>query len=80
MSDGVSEEIRVVLGGVAPLPYAAAEVEKMIQGRRLEERLISDAAEASVKEARPLPMNDYKVDMTKVLVRRALTLIQQGQG
>lgn len=80
MSDGVCEEIRVVLGGVAPFPHAAAEVEEMIKGRKLEERLISDAAEASVKEARPLPMNDYKVDMTKVLVRRALTLIQQGQG
>ena len=78
MSDGVCEEISVVLGGVAPYPHPAAEVEKMIQGRRLEERLIADAAEASVKEARPLPMNGYKVDLTRALVRRALTMIQQG--
>jgi len=78
MSDGICEEISVVLGGVAPYPHPAAEVEKMIQGRRLEERLIADAAEASVKEARPLPMNGYKVDLTKALVRRALTMIQQG--
>ena len=78
MSDGVCEEISMVLGGVAPYPHAAAEVEKMIKGRRLEERLIADAAEASVKEARPLPMNGYKVDLTRALVRRALTHIQQG--
>jgi xanthine dehydrogenase YagS FAD-binding subunit len=75
MSDGICEEISVVLGGVAPYPHVAAEVEKMIKGRRLEERLISDAAEASVKEARPLPMNGYKVDLTKALVKRALRFV-----
>jgi xanthine dehydrogenase YagS FAD-binding subunit len=77
MSDGVCEEIRVILGGIAPVPYAAAVVEDMIKGRRLDERLIADAAEASVKEARPLPMNGYKADLTKALVRRALTLMRQ---
>jgi xanthine dehydrogenase YagS FAD-binding subunit len=71
--DGVCEEIRLVLGGIAPFPYVAAEA--MIRGRRLDERLISDAAEESVKEARPLPMNAYKVDLTKALVRRALAYI-----
>jgi xanthine dehydrogenase YagS FAD-binding subunit len=72
MSAGVCEDIAVVLGGIAPFPYVAAAAEEMIRGRRLDERLISDAAEASVKEARPLPMNGYKVDLTKTLVRRAL--------
>jgi xanthine dehydrogenase YagS FAD-binding subunit len=64
-----------VLGGIAPFPYVAAMAEEMIRGRRLDERLISDAAETSVKEARPLPMNGYKVDLTKTLVRRALISI-----
>jgi xanthine dehydrogenase YagS FAD-binding subunit len=71
--DGVCEEIRLVLGGIAPFPYGAATAEAMIRGRRLDELLIADAAEESVKEARPLPMNGYKVDLTKALVRRALT-------
>jgi CO/xanthine dehydrogenase FAD-binding subunit len=52
----------------------------MIRGRRLDERLISDAAEASVIEARPLTMNGYKVDLTKALVRRVLTVIAQESG
>jgi xanthine dehydrogenase YagS FAD-binding subunit len=77
VSDGVCEDIRVVLGGVAPFPFVAAAVEEIIKGRRLDEGLISDAAEASVKEARPLPMNGYKVDLTKTLVRRALMMIRQ---
>jgi xanthine dehydrogenase YagS FAD-binding subunit len=78
MSDGVCEEIRLVHGGVAPFPVLAATAEEMIKGKRLEERLVSDAAEASVSQARPLPMNGYKVDLTRALVRRALTFIQQG--
>jgi xanthine dehydrogenase YagS FAD-binding subunit len=72
VSDGVCEDIRVVLGGIAPFPFVAAAVEEIVKGRRLDESLISEAAEASVKEARPLPMNGYKVDLTKTLVRRAL--------
>ncbi len=79
-SRGLCEDIRVVLGGIAPFPFAAATVEAVIKGKTLDERLISDAAEASVKEARPLPMNGYKVDLTKALVRRALTLISQGSA
>jgi xanthine dehydrogenase YagS FAD-binding subunit len=75
MSADVCEDIAVVLGGIAPFPYVAAMAEEMIRGRRLDERLISDAAETSVKEARPLPMNGYKVDLTKTLVRRALISI-----
>jgi xanthine dehydrogenase YagS FAD-binding subunit len=78
MSDGVCEEIRVVLGGIAPFPFVAGALTELISGRVLDERLISEAAEVSVKEARPLSMNGYKVDLTRVLVRRALTLIQKG--
>jgi xanthine dehydrogenase YagS FAD-binding subunit len=77
MSDGVCADIRVILGGIAPFPVVAAAVEETIKGRRLDKGLISEAAEASVKGARPLPMNGYKVDLTKTLVRRALTMIRQ---
>jgi xanthine dehydrogenase YagS FAD-binding subunit len=80
MSDEVCEDIKIVLGGIAPFPVVAVEAENTIKGRRLDEHLISEAAEASVKEARPLPMNGYKMDLTKALVRRALTLARQGSG
>jgi xanthine dehydrogenase YagS FAD-binding subunit len=77
VSDGVCEDIRMVLGGIAPFPLVATAAEAILKGRRLDERLISEAAEASVKGARPLPMNGYKADLTKTLVRRALTMIRQ---
>ena len=75
ISDGVCEDIRIVLGGVAPSPYVAFMAEEVIKGKKLGEGLISQAAEASVREARPLRMNGYKVDLTKTLVKRALASI-----
>ena len=73
ISAGICEEIRIVLGGVAPFPYVASMAEEAIRGKKLHEGLISQAAEASVEGAKPLPMNGYKVELTKTLVRRALT-------
>jgi len=75
ISGGVCEDIRIVLGGVAPFPYIAFMAEEMINGKRLDESLISQAAGASVEGAKPLPMNGYKVDLTKTLVKRALASI-----
>ena len=75
ISDGVCEDLRMVLGGVAPLPYVAFKAEDMIKGEKMHEGLISKAAEASVEGAKPLPMNGYKVNLTKTLVKRALASI-----
>jgi xanthine dehydrogenase YagS FAD-binding subunit len=75
MSDGVCREISIVLGGVAPFPYVAATAEEMIRGQALNEQLISDAAAAAIAGARPLPMNHFKVDLAKAIVKRALMSI-----
>ena len=75
ISDGICKDIRIVLGGIAPVPYMASTANEIVKGRRLNERLISQAAEASVEGAHPLTMNRYKIDLTKALVRRVLTSI-----
>jgi xanthine dehydrogenase YagS FAD-binding subunit len=75
ISGGICEDIRIVLGGVAPLPYVASMAEEDIRGKKVDEDLISQAAEVSVKGAKPLLMNGYKVGLTKTLVKRALTSI-----
>lgn len=72
VTDGTCADVSVVLGGVAPAPYVASGVEAIMKGRRPDDRLAGEAAEAAVKGARPLPMNGYKVDLTKTLVKRAL--------
>ena len=77
ISGGICEDIRIVLGGVAPFPYVALAAEEVIKGKKLDEGLISKAAGASVEGAKPLPMNGYKVDLTKTLVKRALASISR---
>jgi len=78
VSGGICEDIRIVLGGVAPLPYVAFMAEELIKGKKLDKSLISKAAEASVEGAKPLPMNGYKIDLTKTLVKRALTSLARS--
>jgi xanthine dehydrogenase YagS FAD-binding subunit len=77
ISDGVCDEMSIVLGGVAPLPYEAVDTQRSLKGKRLTGQLISDAAETCMTEARPLPMNGYKVDLTKALVRNVLRSIAE---
>jgi xanthine dehydrogenase YagS FAD-binding subunit len=75
VSGPVCDEIRIILGGVAPFPYRTPAAEGVLQGMEWSDRLILRAAEASMEGARPLRMNGYKVELTKTLVRRALTFI-----
>ena len=63
---------RVVLGGVAPIPWRLPEVEKMLTGQRLTTELAARAGEAAVAGARPLAKNGYKVPLTRNMVKRTL--------
>jgi xanthine dehydrogenase YagS FAD-binding subunit len=63
---------RVVLGGVAPIPWRLSEVEKLLAGQRITEALAARAGETAVAGARPLSKNAYKVPLTKALVKRTI--------
>jgi xanthine dehydrogenase YagS FAD-binding subunit len=77
MSAGIVQDIRIVMGGVAPFPYVADRAEEMINGNGLDPRLISRVAKESLEGARPLPRNGYKIHLTKALVKRALESIRK---
>jgi xanthine dehydrogenase YagS FAD-binding subunit len=72
MKDGIVQDARVVLGGVAPIPYRAAKAEAALRGKPLNEVSAAAAGEAAVEGARPLAKNAYKVPLTKAVVKRAL--------
>ena len=72
MDKNVCRSARVVLGGVAPIPWRLPEVERMLAGQRITDKLAADAAAAAVSGARPLARNAYKVPLTKGVVRRTL--------
>lgn len=77
MDKDVCRSARIVLGGVAPIPWRLPEVERMLAGQRVTPDLATKAADAAVADARPLAKNAYKVPLTKGVVRR--TLIELAQ-
>ncbi len=63
---------RVFLSGAAPIPWRSREVEAAITGRKLEPRVIREAAEAAVRTARPMEQNGYKVPLFKAVIEEQL--------
>ena len=72
VQNGVVQDARIVLGGVAPIPYRALKAEAAIKGRPLDEASAAAAGVAAVDGARPLAKNGYKVPLTQAVVKRAL--------
>ena len=73
--DAVISKARIALGGVAPVPYRATEVEDYLAGRTAANIDPAEAAALALPNATPLPQNGYKVPMGRNLVKRALTLL-----
>jgi xanthine dehydrogenase YagS FAD-binding subunit len=69
---------RVVIYGVAPIPWRSEAAEKAITGKSLSMESATAAGAAAVEGAQPLSMNGYKVALTKTVVKRAL-LATTGQ-
>jgi xanthine dehydrogenase YagS FAD-binding subunit len=63
---------RIVLGGVAPIPWRLVKTETSLQGKKITEASIKDALRADLQEARPLQENGYKIALVEAAVSRAL--------
>jgi xanthine dehydrogenase YagS FAD-binding subunit len=72
LQGGVCRGARVVLGGVAPIPWRLPKVERLLEGQRISPELAASAAAAAVTGAVPLAKNGYKIPLTKAVVRRTL--------
>ncbi len=72
MNAGTCKNARIVLGAVAPTPVRAVDSEKFLIGKVASEKAIAEAARTAVKDAKPMRMNAYKVEITRTLVKRAL--------
>ncbi len=62
---------RIVLGGVAPMPYRAKAVEEALAGKDIK-TTVQQAAAAIRRVARPLSLNSYKVDIAQGLIERTI--------
>lgn len=72
IEERVWRDLRIVLGGVATFPYRCVEAEDLLRNETMSEDLAVAAAESALRLAKPLRMNQYKVDLSKTLLRRAL--------
>jgi xanthine dehydrogenase YagS FAD-binding subunit len=75
MNGEVCQRARVVLGGVAPIPWRLQAVEALLSGQRITPELAAKAGETAVAGARPLAKNAYKVPMVRAMVARTLVEI-----
>jgi xanthine dehydrogenase YagS FAD-binding subunit len=72
LSGDVCRSARIVLGGVAPIPWRLPEVEKLLAGQRITPELAARVGQTAVAGARPLAKNGYKIPMVQAMVSRTV--------
>ena len=80
MDGGRIVAARVVLGGVAPLPWRSTAAENILTGAKVSDAVIARAAAVALDGAQPLAHNGYKITLTQALVRRALQELTSQAG
>jgi xanthine dehydrogenase YagS FAD-binding subunit len=72
------QRIRVALGGIGTRPWRSLEAEQALAGRDAHEQHFRAAAEAALRDARPLHDNAFKVDLAKRTLVRTLQVVTQA--
>ena len=72
ITNGVVEDIRIAVNGVAPTPLRLRAAEDAVRGRQLSDEVAAQAGEAAIGGVRPLAHNGYKVALLRNLVTRAV--------
>src|SRR5215467_10102107 len=72
---GVIQHARVVLGGVAPIPWRSPQAEAVLTGQSPSPELAARAAEAALAAAQPLRHNAFKLDIARALIARGITAV-----
>ncbi|HEX9143878.1 MAG TPA: xanthine dehydrogenase family protein subunit M [Candidatus Binatia bacterium] len=75
-SDQLVSECRIAMGSVAPTPVRARAAEGVINNKEITNQLIDEIAEVAAEAARPISdvraTAEYRLDMIRVLCRRAI--------
>ncbi len=73
--EGNITNARIALGGVAHKPWRAAEAEKLLVGQKADAGSFQRAAEASLKGAKGYKHNEFKIELAKRSIVRALSTV-----
>ncbi|OBI77615.1 xanthine dehydrogenase family protein subunit M [Mycobacterium sp. E740] len=78
VDDGTVTSARIALGGVAHKPWRARRAEKVLTGQPATEESFFAAANSELQEAKPLPGNEFKVELTRRTIAATLTALAEG--
>jgi carbon-monoxide dehydrogenase medium subunit len=74
---GTVTDVRIAVGGVSPVAMRLPQVEQLVEGKALTSELAEQASELAARSVTPagdhVASVEYRREMVKVLVRRALT-------
>lgn len=72
MDGDVCEQARIVMGGVAPVPWRVPQAERLLTGQRITAELARQVGQQAIAGAVPLAKNGYKVQLASTAVERTL--------
>jgi len=72
------QRMRVALGGIGTKPWRSLEAEQVLEGRDANEEHFRAAAEAALRDAKPLHDNAFKVELAKRTLVRTLRVVTQA--
>jgi carbon-monoxide dehydrogenase medium subunit len=76
MNGGVCQDIRIGLTNVAAVPMRAKNAENVLRGKKITDEILETAGQAAAAECDPNPdlrgSIDYKRDLTRILLKRAV--------
>jgi xanthine dehydrogenase YagS FAD-binding subunit len=75
---GRIKEARFALGGVAHKPWRNAKAEAALRDRPPDDAAFAHAADLVLREARSFGHNDFKIDLARKAILRALSQAARG--
>lgn len=69
---GFCKDIKIGLGSVAPTPIRARRAEELLKGKKIDDKLMEEAARVAVDETVPRSRAEFRRRVTGVLVERAI--------
>ncbi|MAX08589.1 MAG: molybdopterin dehydrogenase [Gammaproteobacteria bacterium] len=77
--DGNSvQDAKVVLAGVAPIPWRVQAVEDFLTGKQISAAVAQEAGEIGIQDSQPLSNNAHKLPMTSAAIERAILSLAAG--
>lgn len=73
ISGGICEDINIVCGGLAPIPWRLRKAEEFIRGKKVTEDVVRQGALEDMAGANPLEDNGYKVDLVGAVLYTAIS-------